>query len=48
MGGHRDVELAAEHSGPQDNARLGLFALIVIAAMLVVATVVVLMAVLLL
>jgi len=49
MGGHGDVELAAEHSsGPQDNARLGLSALIVIAVILVVVTVVVLVGVLLL
>lgn len=49
MSGHGDLELGAEHSsGPQDNARLGLSALVVIAAILVVVTVVVLMGVLLL
>ncbi len=43
MGGHGGVELAAEHgSGPQDNVRLGLSALIVVAVILVVVTVVVL------
>jgi len=49
MSGHGELELGAEHSsGPQDNARLGLSALVVIAAILVVVTVVVLMGVLLL
>ncbi len=49
VGGHGDVESAAERSsGPQDNARLGLSALIVIAVILVVVTVVVLVGVLLL